>query len=395
MPRRLCVRTGNARRFGLSRSAVTLASLTAVASLVILAAPASADVTSVAGGAYGEKVDVTPSGSLPVQSGPLPAVTLPPAGGGPFTATVLSSTAPATGSILKTGLLQARTEGSLGPAGFVESSASVDAVDALQGMVTASRAESGCRWEEAGQTASTTVLDGTVEGSSVPVNPAPNTEIQVSGALVTLNQQLTSSAPGGGVTVNAIHIRVEPPLGNGEIVIGQSRCGASGSAPDGDGDGVSDAADNCPTAANTNQSDTDTDGQGDACDPDDDNDNVPDGEDECAGTPSGTQVAPDGCPDPDGDDVSTNAGDNCPVDANTDQTDSDHDGLGDVCDGDDDNDNVADGDDDCQTDAGGADNGCPLPNHKVQCKGGGWKNFGTTFKSQGECLAFVESQGGG
>jgi predicted dienelactone hydrolase len=38
-------------------------------------------------------------------------------------------------------------------------------------------------------------------------------------------------------------------------------------AVDRDGDGVPDAADNCPTAANGDQADSDTDGTGDACDP--------------------------------------------------------------------------------------------------------------------------------
>jgi hypothetical protein len=41
---------------------------------------------------------------------------------------------------------------------------------------------------------------------------------------------------------------------------------------DTDGDGVTDASDNCPTTANSDQLDTDGDGIGDACDPDDDND---------------------------------------------------------------------------------------------------------------------------
>jgi hypothetical protein len=37
--------------------------------------------------------------------------------------------------------------------------------------------------------------------------------------------------------------------------------------PDGDGDGISDAADNCSTVSNPSQSDGDSDGVGDACDP--------------------------------------------------------------------------------------------------------------------------------
>jgi hypothetical protein len=32
----------------------------------------------------------------------------------------------------------------------------------------------------------------------------------------------------------------------------------------------------------------------------------------------------------------------------------------------------------------------PLPTSKDQCKNGGWRGFGDTFKNQGQCVAFVE-----
>jgi hypothetical protein len=72
---------------------------------------------------------------------------------------------------------------------------------------------------------------------------------------------------------------------------------------DGDGDGVSDEVDNCPSTVNPDQTNTDGDPTGDACDLDDDDD---DGVDAAA--------------------------DNCPLTPNPDQIDSDEDGLGDACD---------------------------------------------------------------
>jgi len=88
------------------------------------------------------------------------------------------------------------------------------------------------------------------------------------------------------------------------------------SGPDGDGDGVPDAADNCPAVPNPWQDDADQDGAGDKCDTtyvfDSDLDGVMD------------------------------AQDNCPYRANTDQADLDGDGMGDVCDPDKDGDTYID-----------------------------------------------------
>ena len=35
----------------------------------------------------------------------------------------------------------------------------------------------------------------------------------------------------------------------------------------------------------------------------------------------------------------------------------------------------------------------PMPTNKNQCKKDGWKNYGTTFKNQGDCVSFVATGG--
>jgi hypothetical protein len=122
--------------------------------------------------------------------------------------------------------------------------------------------------------------------------------------------------------------------------------------PDGDGDGITDADDNCPAVANADQADADGDGIGDACDafPND----------------------PDN--DADGDGVGGDT-DNCPAVANPDQADVDNDGIGDACDGDNDNDGIPD---------------TAPPADKNQCRKGGWATFNNpSFRNQGECVNYV------
>jgi hypothetical protein len=123
---------------------------------------------------------------------------------------------------------------------------------------------------------------------------------------------------------------------------------------DRDGDGVDDAADNCPNDANPDQADNDVDGSGDACDDDDDNDGTEDATDNCPLEANPDQLnsdnAADGgnaCDPDDDNDGLLDAVDNCPLVANQNQADFDLDGLGDACDDDRDGDGVTNAADNC------------------------------------------------
>lgn len=219
------------------RGGVTCAVALAIMAMLVIAAPAQADVTSVSGGAFGEYVNATPAGLANVTSGPLPTVTLPSTGGGPFTNSALSACVPSPScSILKTGVLSVSTQGAISPSSSpgATSSASVANVDALAGTpaeLTASAVSSQCSVTPNSASGSTTIVGGSFGGHSLDVNPPPNTTITVDGQRLVLNEQTTTGGPGDfSMTVNAVHLYLGPPLfsSGSEIIISQSRCGEAG-----------------------------------------------------------------------------------------------------------------------------------------------------------------------
>jgi hypothetical protein len=208
----------------------------AIASLAVFSSSAFADVDKVTGSAFGESVDVTLLGGVNVSSGPTPSVTMtsPPDGLGPFTASLVSVSAP---PILTAGVLNVKTEGgNLGShAGFAKSSASVADVNVGSGALTAVAVASNCTSNGDGSSGSSTLTTVKIGSTTLPVNPAPNTVVSL-GALgsVTLNEQIrpTNGAGDTSIIVRAIHIRLLggplQTIGTGDIIISESRCGAKG-----------------------------------------------------------------------------------------------------------------------------------------------------------------------
>jgi hypothetical protein len=228
-----------AGRFRLRKSHLSAASVAAIASLAIFTSAASAHVDKVTGSATGVDVDVTLVGGINVNVGPLPTVSMtsPPGGLGPFTGSLASLSAGPGGSLLTAGVLNVKTEGgNLGShTGFAQSSASVANVNVGAGALTASLISSQCKSTGDGSTGSSSlanVATGPALGNvSIPVNAAPNTVINVPGVgSITVNEQIrpTNGAGDTSIIVRAIHIRLNGPLGNGDIIIAESRCGAQG-----------------------------------------------------------------------------------------------------------------------------------------------------------------------
>lgn len=226
------IRTRSTGRAG--RRALALTALVPVFALG-MATAAYADVTSVTGSAFGERVQVTTALGVGVSSGPLPTVTLPAAGSA---APVTNSAATANvAGLLTAGVLNVSTQGTTGAGGSVQSSAQV--TNPVLGLplapaVAADAVGSTCTANEAGATGTTTIANLRILGATVTVPTAPNSSLSVAGVgTLFVNEQVVSgAAPSQSITVNALRLQLNAPLGlgTGSIIIAQSVCGVVGTA---------------------------------------------------------------------------------------------------------------------------------------------------------------------
>lgn len=187
-----------------------------VASLVLGAMPASASPGD--GSAYAAKVSVKLLGQLSaVNVGPLAESKT----SGPTTASLATVSVPgvvSAGVVTSTATLDEAT-------GVVHAQADVANVGiSLGGLGTIGAVQAVCDATQAGNTGSATLADVKLLGVSVPVKPAPNTEINVVGiAKIVFNEQITNGD--GSLTVNAVHVFANALVATGDIILAQARCG--------------------------------------------------------------------------------------------------------------------------------------------------------------------------
>jgi hypothetical protein len=202
-----------------------------VLATAVAVSPSSAEVTAVAGSAFGAQASVTVLALPPTTLAAAPTVTLPATGGGPLTATLASVDLP---GVLSTGLLSVSTVGGNlnSHAGFATTDATIADVNAVAGLLTADAVSTTCTSNGDGSTASTTLANAQLAGiGSLAVSPPPNTTIQLANlATITLNEQTRTDVVGAisTVTVTAVHIHLSGVVANGDISLAQSVCEVTG-----------------------------------------------------------------------------------------------------------------------------------------------------------------------
>src|SRR5205809_558354 len=196
--------------------------VSSLAAIGLLVGATSAHSNSVSGEAFG--ISVNAAG---VTVGPTPHVVLPPDGGMVSDQLLTISVPNAAASTTLGGV----TTGSIGPnTASAQSSASVENVNLLNGVVAAQLVVAMSSSTADGSTATSTSEGSTLIGLSIngspptDVTPSPNTRISILGGTVILNEQIAS---GDGVhtsalTVNMIHVVLNDPLTGaitGDIIV--------------------------------------------------------------------------------------------------------------------------------------------------------------------------------
>ncbi len=195
--------------------------VSSLAAIGLLVGATSAHSNSVSGEAFG--ISVNAAG---VRVGPTPHVVLPP-DGGMFRDQLLNISVPNAAASTTLGVV---TTGSIGPTtASAQSSATVEQVNLLNGVVAAQLVVAMSSSTADGSTATSTSEGSTLIGLSIngspptDVTPPPNTRISIPGATVILNEQIAS---GDGVhtsalTVNMIHVVLNDPTGaiTGDIIV--------------------------------------------------------------------------------------------------------------------------------------------------------------------------------
>ncbi|TDV52236.1 choice-of-anchor P family protein [Actinophytocola oryzae] len=192
-----------------------VAGVVVAASLVFGAMPASADPGD--GSAYVAMVAVTMRGEHAVDTG----VLAPSSTAGPNTADVASVEAAklvTAGTSSSSANLDQET-------GLVSSAADVSDVGlglaSLNGRIGAVKGH--CEGDQGGVKGATTLSDVQIPGANVPANPEPNTAVDTLAARLVFNEQVR--ADDGSLTVNALHVYMNPTAGSGDVVLAQAKCG--------------------------------------------------------------------------------------------------------------------------------------------------------------------------
>jgi len=186
--------------------------VSSLAAIGLLVGATNAHSNSVSGEAFG--ISVNAAG---VRVGPTPHVVLPPDGG--MVSDRLARVA--VPNVVASSTLEVVTTGSIGPnKASAQSSATVEQVNFLNGVVRAEAVVAMSSSTADGSTATSTAEGSTLIGLSVngsppiDVTPLPNTTIPIPGGAVILNEQIFE---GDGVhtralTVNMIHVMLTDPV---------------------------------------------------------------------------------------------------------------------------------------------------------------------------------------